>query len=233
VLIASAARKWYAPDMARLIDRTVEGPEGKEIRERWVEDSLGDGWLVWFRLAWTGVEYIVGELRVFHDPAHEDWVRSFQMAGDDDIPNGLPVFPSPGLTARRLRGIRFEAVRELAREALEASIDSYFDPEGLRKYLEEARLARRQTAAREKGGRWSDADYVTLAAQYVEKVRDGVRAPVAELAAEMNYSPARIRQALKHTRDRGWLTETTRRRPGGVLTDEALAIARREREEQR
>ncbi len=204
--------------MARFVDRGTQEPES--VVDRWVEDSLGDGWRVWFGLQWTGVDHIISELRVFYRPAITDSLE-------------VPVFqvPAEGLTARRLRGIRFEAARRLAREALEEAIASHYDADGLRRYLEEARLARTTALRPERRGRWTDADYVALAARYVGKVRDGSRAPVADLAAEMNYSPARIRQALKRARDRGWLTKTVRRRAGGTLTDEALAIARREKEE--
>ena len=221
------------PAMPRLVELTDQDPNsGKPSRERWVEDSLGDGWLVRFRLEWTGFEHVVSELRVFYKPD----IANLWGVPEDQVPlslRGVPPahIPAGGLTARRLRGIRFGPAHALAREALEESIASSFDAEGFRRVLEEARLAQRIALRPARRGHWTDADYVALAARYAAKVRDGVRHPVAELADETSYSPARIRQALKHARDRGWLTKTTRRRAGGTLTDEALAIARQEREE--
>ncbi len=206
----------------------VEG--GEPLRELWVETPLEDGWFAAFRLFEERGRMIVGELRVF--PGGDDRPAGRWRA--ESLIGPLATVPLGGLTARNVRGVRFEMAQTFAREIIERHLSAQPDDGvALRRYWEASRLGasmpawesrpERNPAAR---SRWTAAQYVDLAARYAAKVQEGRRAPVAELAREMEYSPARIRQALTHARAQGWLTETPRRRAGGTLTDAGLAIAR-------
>jgi hypothetical protein len=215
LLVSRAARLWYGQAVAT-VRREIRSDRGESWPELWADEPLGEGWTASFRLDWTGTEFVLGELRVTYSLQSADYTRIAGYIGP----------APPGLTARRLRKVSFEAAHQAAREELESQIAEYYDPEDLRRHLEETRLARGHKARSARRNTWTDAEYVSLAARYVAKVRDGAQAPVAELAAEYNYAPSRIRQALAYTRKRGWLTPTTQRRAGGTLTDEALRIAK-------
>jgi hypothetical protein len=116
------------------------------------------------------------------------------------------------------------AIPQSAKAEMEAGLS-----EEERRMRREAEARRRRALPRSaRRERWTDARYVEVAAMYVERVLSGSPRPVDDVARELHYSPARIRQALKHARDEGWLTSTTRRMPGGQLTNEALAILNRE-----
>jgi hypothetical protein len=71
-----------------------------------------------------------------------------------------------------------------------------------------------------RSGRW----YAELAAAYVEAVNRVGTAYASELSRRFSYTPASIRTAVSQARKLGYLTETVRGRPGGVLTAKARAL---------
>ena len=125
-----------------------------DVRDAWIETTIGDGWMVAFRVFEQGGELVVGEIRVFPDEPDEgnpDAVAYYptgeRQAGSWSAENlgdrAHQQVPKGGLTARKLRDVRFEAVREAVRELLarvrieEGEVEELFGPGGL---LAERRL---------------------------------------------------------------------------------------------
>lgn len=185
--------------------------------QRWIDQDLGDGWVASFRLGFAGGDFTIDELHVRTTP---------ERAALAELHDETRV-----LSARRMRDVRFTGATRAAGKLLRQQIADLArvggDPAQVERHLAAQRLARRRARPRPSDGHSThkpDRWYVEVAGSYADKCRRGVRNPVEEVAEEYGYSPARIRQAITHARDQGWLTPTTRGRAGGALTDAALAI---------
>jgi hypothetical protein len=234
-------RIWYAlrevtsPSLQAFAWRKFLWAEfGAPVHEVWVESPLDSEWVAAFRLFEQEGQIVIGELRIH--PAEEKHAKPGRWSAETERLGISAQVPEGGLTARKLRQVRFDATRDFIREALAevrkrqrrekdpafakataemlASFGGVYDVETVKR--------------RPKSGRrpWPDEEYAGLAARYVGKVQSGSARPIAELAKELHYSPARIRQALLTARRRGLLTDTRRGRAGGELTGKALAILR-------
>jgi hypothetical protein len=73
----------------------------------------------------------------------------------------------------------------------------------------------------------TDRWYADLAAAYVEAV-DADKAYAPTLAAQFSYTNASIRTAVNQARNLGFLTQTSRGRPGGELTAKARQVLEQE-----
>ena len=188
-------------------------PTGGEAYELlWYDEELDTDWTASFRLDWTGMEYVVGELRVVHK-------LGTPTAWDDR-----------GLTARQIRRLHFEPALAEGRSLVEQRIAESFPSgeAGWREYVKNLGAAmaanrRGKSAKPRRHGTWSDLDLARLAAEYVAAVGRS-RKPVQELADEWNYAESRIKQLMREARHRGLLTETARRRAGGQLTERAREL---------
>jgi hypothetical protein len=222
-------------------------PSGPEVRDLWVEEEIGDGWTAAFRVFEQAGRLVVGELRVFPTEPDEGnpqasaypdtGVRPAGHWSADQLGDRSATVPDGGLTARKLRDVRLEAVRVNARELLArarleegAPVDELFAPGGL---LAERRIdsATFDRSARGRRAAHDDAFLANVAAVYVALVRSGSKRPTPETAYEIRYSITQTKRFIAQARERGLLTETVKRRAGGELTDKAREILRREAEE--
>jgi hypothetical protein len=172
----------------------------------------------------------------FSTPIDDYWSAEFHVAAQDgqvvitdlrigpsvsgDVFNPPPAMPPGGLTARTLRSVRFSEVLEHARSTLAEIADST----GL---AGDSGLSRETLDAPRRPGRRGRPDlfYAEYAAEYVAAVRRGSRRPVPDIAATHNETPAYVRDVLHAARTRGLLTHPPAKgRPGGVLTEKALAV---------
>jgi hypothetical protein len=214
-----------------------QGYGGEPVLELWVEAPLGDEWVAAFRLLEDQGQMVIGELRVF--PAEDDRPPG-EIGGETTAARVRPAgrwraehegsdawAPEGGLTARLARSVRFDVSRPFAGEALVHVLGIYPDHEAWRRHLGTLALPDMPGGNR---SRSTDVERVRVVAKYVAKVQEGSRKPVAELAAESNWSEGRLRQILAEARRRGWLTATPRRQAGGTLTEKALEILRRAEE---
>ncbi len=70
-----------------------------------------------------------------------------------------------------------------------------------------------------------DAFYAEVASRYVDALDSGSRRPTADVAENLNYSAARVRDAVHEARERGLLSRPAAKgRPGGALTDRAKKL---------
>jgi hypothetical protein len=214
-----------------------------DVLDLWVEAAIGDGWTAAFRVFEQGGSLIVGELRIYpeepdegnpdssaYGPYGERRAGEWSAAKLGDKARGQ--IPAGGLTARKARDVRFDAVREAVRELLAKArieqgvdVDELFQPGGLLarqriepELLQQDRSRRRQTH--------DDHFLSQIAAIYVDLVRDS-REPAWETARTIGYSLAHTKRLLTEARRRGLLTGTTRRRAGGELTEKARALLAR------
>ena len=82
-------------------------------------------------------------------------------------------------------------------------------------------------AARERSGRRGNGidHYLFWSVAYVDKLRKGVRYPIAELAADTGRDRAYIRDTIRDARTRyGLLTPVGQGRAGGDLSEKALRL---------
>lgn len=89
--------------------------------------------------------------------------------------------------------------------------------------IHELRLAPFRETRRGRAGR-PDSDYALLAAEYVRQLESGERRPAHALADEFGGSASLWANRISEARKRGLLTETSRGRAGGALTDKAVDL---------
>jgi hypothetical protein len=199
---------------------------GTKVHNVWVEARLDEEWTCAYRLLEQDGQIVVGELRVFPiekrkrgEPARKPGEWSAKWLGVE------AKAPPGGLTARKLRRVRFDDTRRFIGDALETIRGRVARNPSVAEILGAFRIYATEGMASTSGRKPLPAEeYTELAARYVAKVQVGVPEPIAELAAETHYERSRIRWALRRARDEGLLTGTSRGRAGGSLTDKALAI---------
>lgn len=79
---------------------------------------------------------------------------------------------------------------------------------------------------------WSDAEYVRLAQQYLERCKAGSRSPVKDLAKAHGMTEVAARAALHRARQRGLLSRQKQGKAGGELTPRAKTLLRKLRGKQ-
>ena len=238
---------WYPHGMRRvsLVKRRVGnegGFTGWEVRDAWVETSIGDGWMAAFRVFEREGVLVVGELRVLpEEPDTGDpksrgyWLSGERAPGSWSAENlgDRALIPPGGLTARKARKAPFEAVRQAVRELLarlrieEGEVEQLFGPAGL---LAERRWTP-ETYRRSPRGRRpkDDRALAEIAAVYVSHA--GSRTQLDDTARERKSSPQYTKRLLKQARDRGLLGNPPGRgRAGGELTDRAKALLQEQHE---
>lgn len=179
----------------------------------------------------------VGDGRAFVACAlGDEWEVRYYLASIDGRPEvagleirrqgGGPTL-ARGLSARDLRALRpGAALAEARRTALLMRHEERRAPERARATFEEKLVGIRTdalaTPARRGRPRLPDRFYAQVAAAYVARVDAGSRRPIADAAADLNYSPGYIRGVVSKARDRGLLTPAVQGRIGGELTPAGL-----------
>ena len=194
------------------------------------EEPLAGGWYVCASFAITAAHHLeLAEVKVFPGGRRERFRQGRVGHLPDpgvwaDSPKALPldlegVAPG-GITARLLREIR---VNDLLKNALAlvAQVAGWNVPHsGLAQGLGELPVDRPGRAGRD------DRFYIPWALRYDQKVAEGSRKPVSELAQEGGFgSRDSVRDVIHECRVRQLLTKAAPGRPGGRLTAKARALA--------
>ncbi len=125
------------------------------------------------------------------------------------------VVPDGGLTARQLRRVTLGDLTRNASRGLIGNLMAAMAPEV-------ASAVDEDHAHPGRAGR-DDHFYAVWAARYADRAAYTPR-PIAELAELHDQPPARLREYIAAARRRGLLTETTKGRSGGQLTDRARTL---------
>lgn len=205
------------PAQVRLSHRRVQG---KPVRETWLEDSLGDGWRIAYRLVPQAGLPVIGEIRVYPDEPERrgdagEW-SAHELGDTASVPAG-------GLPIRALRRISLEDAQRNFHEIFRSVHEQYpDDPLWVLETwsVDPAILSRQLSRHPGRGGR-SDAFYAQLAFLYTSTVQTGQPRPLEHLAKELARPSGHVRQLLATARERGLLTRSTRGRAGGELTEKA------------
>jgi hypothetical protein len=131
-------------------------------------------------------------------------------AADDRVPAG-------GLTARQLRRATLGDLTRKATRGLVGELMSAIAPDSTQTADDDHVPLHPGRAGRD------DHFYAVWAARYVERAAYTPR-PIVELAELHDRPSARVREYIAQARRRGLLTETTRGRSGGELTDKAITL---------
>jgi hypothetical protein len=158
-------------------------------------------------------------------PGHPEWKITATFVRQDDqvvvescaiSPAGDKV-PAGGLTARQLRRATLGDLTREAARGLVGELMSAIAPDTTQTRVDDHVALHPGRAGRD------DHFYAVWAARYVERAAYTPR-PIAELAELHDRPPARMREYIAQARRRGLLTETTRGRSGGELTDKAITL---------
>lgn len=196
----------------KLLKNQVQRSRDGRIREYRAWAELDDGWVAYLRFARQAQRMVLAEVRVLPNTEADatTWTGALR-----DVPEG-------GLPIRLLQQIRLrEIVRDLDKysqstlpghglaEAVLAALRGW-DPDDVEGSQE---LSAQDRAA-------------LLAAEYVQRVGRGERDPNARIAARWGRTAGWVAQELYRARNRfGLLTPAPERgRPGGQLTEKAVAI---------
>ena len=209
--------------MLRFARRPETPVFGHEALDAWCEVPLGEEWVAAFRLFVQRGRVVIGELRIFPSRDHGAYPgeRRPGLWIADELGRRAPV-PEGGLTKRRAREAPFNATLAVAARlfAQLAAIDEA--PADLELEPDPDAVARiRRVPGR--NGRISDERLAWLAARYVQ-LASSSRAPLAELAGELDYSRGHLKRLVQEARRRGLLTEAPDRKAGGQLTDPARLL---------
>jgi hypothetical protein len=141
-------------------------------------------------------------------------VRKLTIEPRDDIPPG-------GITARLLRTIKIGQLASGLRQKLRQ-----FHDEGTagRVFDEMNWSAQSRRRPRPRYSRATDAYYLALAQDYVRLCSAGERTPVSTLAKQRKVQIVRVRSHINLARRNGFLTDTSRGKPGGTLTEKARRV---------
>lgn len=219
----------------RVDPAAVEG-RGWEVRDAWIEDEIGDGWMVAFRVFEKNGELVVGEIRVFPEEPDEGnadslayYITGQRQPGSWSAENlgdrATPQIPGRGLTIRKLKDVHIEPVLRAARELIaKIRADEGRVDEALEIALSERRWTEEGFRSR-RGPQANDDPFLAFVASiYVGACRDS-RTPLVTAAAHprIDYSLRHTKRLLKEARGRKLLTETEPRKAGGVLTEKGRA----------
>jgi hypothetical protein len=211
--------------------RGVSGARNRYGREAWVEDDLGDGWVAAYRLMMKSDRPVVAEVRLFPDDPPVS-------RGPGQWSEQASAVPSEGIPGRALRDLRLTFALERFSRFLRL-IEG--DPKLAKQLLGAHGIPLGARPAKRRPGRAGRADayYLAFAMAYVERLAEGSRRPVQDLAehppkAIKGYvsdglvaSPATVRDIIHQARVRGLLTGSPPGRPGGELTPKAKDMLKR------
>jgi hypothetical protein len=205
------------------------------IAEAWLEVSLGrrlgrifvGEWTAAFRLAVQNGQVVVAELRLFpFEGAKTDLDLQQGAAGtwSGEILGMKAHVPRGGITARLLRRIPFNRIREVVERCVKFAVKEYGSAiVGLPFSDWKGKTIPEETRRRGRPG-WPDHFYARLARRYATLVRKGRANPVAELSKALHIPHPQIRDAIKRAREKGFLTEGLPGRAGGELTPKASEL---------
>ncbi len=166
---------------------------------------------------------IVGEVRVFPDQRTIHGIDAGEW--DAQLLGDRAEAPSGGLETHMLRGVLpighlRKYLPKVLRET-QAKSGSYFTDALAQRGFPASDLQRGKRMGRVvRDDRW----YAELAARYVVMSRRKPASPIPVLANSLHLATSTVSDALGEARRRGLLTPPPPGRPGGQLTDKALAI---------
>lgn len=199
------------------------------VEEAWLEVPLPGGeWVAAYRLMPEEGRHVVGELRVFpNEPGRPRLGRwSAERLGiHAPIPRG-------GLGARLLRNVKVSD--DLSYFVRHKAAGPGFAARLVKQGFTDLDVGHQ---GHQPGGRrgHSNLFYARIAARYVALLERGEAKPVHALQRELEeeennpLSQATVRDLIRRARARGLLTTTTRGRPGGQLTQKAVALLQQRR----
>ena len=193
--------------------------------EAWLETTLGDDWMVAYRLHVRGESAEVAEVRVFPNETHLKG-RTGGHWSVDQLGEQARV-PKGGVSARLLKTVRLgynvralDAIMEHQAKDHPGAFDRGmpFDLARLTPHTR-GRDSRRGTA----GGRGRpplpDKVYADVAGRFAAAFTSGSKSPTADVARELGLSHATVRGRLQVARDNGLLTRAGKKGClGGELT---------------
>ena len=178
------------------------GVHGQATDEGFVAWSrIPGGWLLGLRLRRERGLHAVDEVTFLAVPGNQ---TPFTTALLRQVPMGETVATARGLAAD---------VHDVLAATAAARLHELLEP-----WRIDARSAR---VVRD------DVAYAALAARYVQLVARGSHKPVDDLAEELDLSPVTVSLRLREARHRDLLTAAETGRPGGELTDHAIAALAR------
>jgi hypothetical protein len=197
--------------------------------EAWVTLPIGE-WIVACRLVMQGNQPVIGEVRVFpKDPgAWGEGGITLDSQFDMKVPLrwnaellGLRAHnvPAGGITRTFLRDIPLGAAKKeigkyvnLARQ--NPQLRAFFElfAQAMGPAFEPPRTRRGKP----------DLYYARLAQEYVDRVNNGSRHPVKDLATRHHKDVSRMRDMIREARERGLLGKVKNAVPGGQLTPYAI-----------
>lgn len=198
----------------------------RHVSEAWIELEVESGWTAAYRIAAKDGKPLIAEVRVF--PTEDQQRTPGQWSND------AGVVPTGGLSSGALRALHLGVPRSvfpritriIRRSAGREGADRILAPFGLRPT---GRLERHRPG---RAGR-PDEFYLIWAVAYVQRISEGSRQPVKDLAQDPPESMARftsnrkrpsvetVRGFINEARDRGLLTRPPPGKPGGRLTAKA------------
>ncbi len=172
----------------------------------WYSTRVDPDWVAAYRLVPEGGSPVVAEIRVFPFERGHGFGRWSGQA-----------WPQGGLPARVFR--RVGVVTPLSRltKSDRQKLLETWPAAGLKLGID-PKLVRRLRPART-----VTAEFLAVAAQaYVDAYAENPRSPYPGAAQRLGYSKTYVKDLVGRARRDGYLTETSRGRAGGVLTNKAL-----------
>jgi hypothetical protein len=142
------------------------------------------------------------------DEDDEDLWNNFDVRArvSREVPNGI--------TTRLLRAISLGDLERTVQEQLRHLLDGRWKDSTATRAVENKFKPGQH-------GRREDGYYAVWAKRYIDCLGT-TTSPIADLARRHRLKPAQVRDRIREARVRGLLTETTRGRSGGTLTDKGL-----------
>jgi hypothetical protein len=200
----------------------VVQPTGEVERQCWVEEDLGDGFMVAYRLVPKDGRAVIAEARIYPGLAGQSPHPGECMGQPEEVPDqGLRAGTlrklHPDTTMRSFGDIVGNMRRNMGEEAvLGRSGTSVLRRHGFSKPAAASGVGRPQEH--------DDLFFAELARDYVRLVLAGSSKPIIELAQARLVATSTIESWVRTARDRGLLTNTHPGRAGGELTAAAQAL---------
>lgn len=184
----------------------------------WIEQPLGQSWMLAFRVAYQRGGPVIAELRLFpHDTEHvkrPPGVWSGILGDPSRVPPG-------GITARLLREVRTTAFRKVLRELV-----ARWDRQVMTAQPLPWAHPLKPASAKPKRGRpgRSDVELAQVARAYSKAYVSG-QPPVPAVAKTFQLSRSQARDAIFRARAKGFLSPAAKQgTTGGLLTPSAKSL---------